>query len=133
MLIGSLIQNQNNLYDADQNGYKQMVANLLGNFFEWPNITYFSNALKSLLHQYISNVQTSLSTHSESRLKKCFKMRVYEMNHLILRQNVPNPVLFDANDIKNAINYTCNRRDSTRGNVEALQRLGVLLDGLRDV
>lgn len=131
---GVLTQNQNHICYADQNrGFKQIVTNVLGNFFEWPNNNYFSNAFRYLFEQYTDNVKTNLKTHCERRLKKFFKMRVYELNDNILRRNPPNPVLFDGNDIKNAVNYTYNARDSTRGDVGAQQRLGVLLAELRTV
>lgn len=132
---GVLIQNQNNIRYAGQiHGFKQIVANVLGNLFVWPSNRLFSNAFTYLFEQYITNVKNNLKTHCESRLRKFFRMRVFELNHLILQRNQPNgQVLFGAIDVKNAINYTYNGRDTTRGDVGAQQRLGVLLDELRDV
>lgn len=47
-----------------------------------------------------------VGTHCEHRLKKFFGMCVFELNDNIIRQNIQNAILFDNNDVKNAVNYT---------------------------
>lgn len=60
-------------------------------------------------------------------------MRIFQINEFILEHDVPNPVLFDGDDIKHAMKYTCKRVDSTGGDVDRQRKLGVLLGDLRDI
>lgn len=79
------------------------------NFFKWPSNTAFGKALKYLYKQYADNVQINFGTHCETWLKKFFKMCMYDSNDYIFRQNIPNAILFNGNDIKNAMNYAYDR------------------------
>lgn len=60
-------------------------------------------------------------------------MHCYELNDIILRRNEADPVLFDNNDVDNAINYTYKWLDKTDGDAEAQTKLQMLLDKLRAV
>lgn len=68
-----------------------------------------------------------MNTHWKARLKTFFKTRVNELKDTILQRNLPHPILFDYDDIKNAINYTYEWVDSTRRNALAQEKLEVLL------
>lgn len=46
----------------------------------WPTSDAFGNAFTYLWEQYGDNVKTNLITHCETRLKRFFRMRVFEMN-----------------------------------------------------
>ncbi|XP_055295689.1 uncharacterized protein LOC129565154 [Sitodiplosis mosellana] len=108
-------------------GFRQIVIKILGEWFPWPTNRFFGNTFKYLYEQYATNVKTNLKTHCEKRLRKFFKMRCYELNHMCLCGDLELDELFDGDDIKNAINYTYNRRDSTRGNANAIRKLEILL------
>ncbi|XP_055307831.1 uncharacterized protein LOC129571964 isoform X2 [Sitodiplosis mosellana] len=86
-------------------GFRQMVINILGEWFPWPTNRFFGNTFKYLYEQYAKNVQINLKTHCEQRLRKFFKMRCYELNHMCLCGDLELDELFDGDDIKNAINY----------------------------
>ncbi|XP_055323050.1 uncharacterized protein LOC129578450 isoform X1 [Sitodiplosis mosellana] len=108
-------------------GFRQMVINILGEWFPWQTNRFFGNTFKYLYEQYATNVKNNLKTHCEQRLRKFFKMRCYELNHMCLCGDLELDELFDGDDIKNAISYTYNRRDSTRGNANAIRKLEILL------
>lgn len=108
------------------------------NFITWPINGGFGNAFTYLWEQYRDNVRTNLKTHCERRLRKFFKMRVFELNDDATKYNYFNDLFghedakpyYDDIDIRNAIDYTYNRKDST-DSVERQLRLGELLDELR--
>lgn len=128
-----LKQNQNNIWFFEFDDFKQSVLRVLGHDFEWPSNNHFSNSFTYLYEQYTDNVKTNLRTHCEARLKFFFKMRCYELNDIILRRNEADPVLFDNNDVNNAIKYTYKWLDRTGGDAEAQTKLQMLLDELRAV
>lgn len=105
----------------------------------WPNSEALGNSFKYLWEQYRDNLKTNLTTHCEKRLKRFFKMRVFELNDFATTFNYFNNLFgtndampyYDNIDINNAINYTYNRRDTTNGDTEREWRLGELLDELR--
>lgn len=105
----------------------------------WPGSEALANSFKYLWEQYRDNVKTNLTTHCEKRLKKFFKMRVFELNDFANSFNYFNNLFgtnqampyYDNVDIINAVNYTYKRRDTTNGDVERQLRLGELLDELR--
>lgn len=119
--------------------FRQMVENLIQ--FEWPSSSGFGNAFKYLWEQYLDNVKTNLKTHCESRLRKFFRMRVFELNDYANNFNYFNDIFgeadalpyYDEIDVKNAVNYTYSRKDTTRGDLQRQLRLGELLDELRFV
>lgn len=98
----------------------------------WPNNEHFGNSFRYLFEQYTKNVQTNLRTHCEKRLKKYFRIVVHELNNAILQANgyVGNHVYSEA-DVINALKYAHYRKDSTGGNADAQNRVGVILDQLR--
>lgn len=110
--------------------FRQWVESTTSALFRWPSNRAFGNIIKYLRNQYFDNVWTNIKTHCERRLKTFFKMVVYELNYGLLR-NDANAALFDHIDIRNAVNYTYKRQDTTDGDVERQRRLGVLLDELR--
>lgn len=124
-----LAQNQgdNDLMSPE---FRDWVNEAVSEGFEWPRNTAFGNAFKYLREQYVDNVITNIRTHCESRLKKFFKMCVYELNDSILRRNIPFATLFDHIDIRNAMNYTYNGRN-TCADIGAQRRLEILLDELK--
>lgn len=126
---GVLVQNKNNTAFMPV-AFRQMVEGVLGVLFEWPNNKAFGNCFKYLWQQYATNVQTNLKTHCEKRLRQFFKMRAYELNQLILRGELMNQPLFDDRDIVNAVNYTFKRKNTTQGDAQRSQKLGVLLEEL---
>lgn len=107
-------------------------------YIDWPTSGGFGNAFKYLWEQYRDNVRTNLKTHCERRLRKFFKMRVFELNDDATKFNYFNDRFgqedampyYDDIDIRNAINYAYNRRDTTDSAERGL-RLGELLDELR--
>lgn len=125
-------QDNNELMSAR---FRQMVEQCNIN---WPESGGFGNAFKYLWEQYRDNVRTNLKTHCERRLRKYFKMRVFELNDEATTFNYFNDLFgqedakpyYDDIDIRNAINYAYNRRDTT-DSPEREQRLGELLDELR--
>lgn len=86
--------------------------------------------MKYLREQYIDNVKTNIKTHCESRLRKFFRMCVYELNDEIRRQNVPNATLYTEQDVKNAVKFTYKQRRTINGDAGTEQRLRTLLDEL---
>lgn len=110
--------------------FLQFVIDSVSAQFHWPTNTAMGNAFNYLYEQYIDNVKTNLRTHCERRLRLFFKMRVYEHNDFVMfHQNNPNSFMLGEDDVKNAINYTIKRRDTTRNANERIQ-LQVLLDAL---
>lgn len=116
--------------------FRQLAANII---HEWPSNSGFGNAFIYLWEQYLDNVKTNLTTHCERRLKKFFRMRMFELNDNANIFNYFNDIFgqadampyYDETDVRNAINYTYNRRDTTNGDGDRQQRLGELLDELR--
>lgn len=129
---GVLVQNKNNNHLMPA-AFRQMVENIYGVLFEWPNNKLFGNAFKYLRKQYLTNVKTNLNTHCESRLKKFFRMRAYEHNDMILRGLSDNQVMFVGSDITNAVKFAYHRKDGTNGNAIALHKRNVLLEELYGV
>lgn len=86
--------------------------------------------MKHLREQYIDNVKTNIKTHCESRLRKFFRMCVYELNDEIRRQNVPNATLYTEQDVENAVKFTYKQRRTINGDAGTEQRLRTLLDEL---
>lgn len=125
---------QQNVYKSSlmPDRFFNWVTASVSDIFVWPSNRSFSNALKYLREQYRDNVKTNIRTHCKARLTKFFRMCVYELNDHILRQNQNTPLFSDV-DIRNAINYTYNRTDTTGGDLDAQRRLGVLLDELRSM
>lgn len=105
----------------------------------WPSNSAMGNAFTYLWEQYGDNVKTNLTTHCKTRLRKFFKMKVFELNDDATKFNYFNDLFGDENampyydneDVKNAINYTYCHRDTTNGDEERQLRLGELLDELR--
>lgn len=105
----------------------------------WPTSNGFGNAFTYLWEQYCDNVKTNLTTHCESRLRKFFRMRVFELNDMATNFNYFNDLFghgdalpyYDEVDVKNAVNYAYHRRDTTGDDAERELRLGELLDELR--
>lgn len=110
--------------------FREMVENMCGMLFEWPNTHLFGNSFKYLYEQYTTNVQTNLNTHCENRLKKFFRMRAYEFNYTILRDAANNSVLFNGSDISNAVKFAYHRKDHTRGDPNAVHKMRMLLEEL---
>lgn len=118
--------------------FRRMADNMIR---EWPSNDSFGNAFTYLWEQYYDNVKTNLKTHCERRLRKFFKMRVFELNDYATNYNYFNDIFgqvdalpyYDDIDVRNAINYTYNRRDSTNGDANRQLRLGELLDELRQM
>ncbi|XP_031636640.1 uncharacterized protein LOC116349379 [Contarinia nasturtii] len=106
---------------------------------DWPTNGGFGNSFKYLYEQYEDNVRTNLKTHCESRLRKFFKLKTFQLNDNAIRYNYfnnlygsPNELpYYDETDIKNAVNYAYHRKDNTSDDVERQLRLGELLDELR--
>lgn len=111
--------------------FRDLVHDTVSEDFQWPSNAAFGNALKYLGEQYIDNVKTNIRTHCKARLGMFFKMSVYALNDSIIQD--PNAAnLFSNDDVKNAINFTYNHRDTTGGDANKQQRLDVLLDELID-
>lgn len=85
------------------------------------------------------NNKTNLKTHCKSWSGKYFKLKLFELNDNAIRYNYfnnlydqPNAMpYFDDVDIKNSVNYSYQRRDTTNGDVKRQLRLSDLLDALR--
>lgn len=92
---------------------------------DWPNHGYFGNLIKYFPQEYARNVITNLTTHQKKRLTQFLRLRVYH-------ENSANPgVHFDENDVKNAVSWAIKRYDSTRGNVDRLNKRNHLLSIVR--
>lgn len=108
---------------------------------EWPTNTGMGNTFIYLWEQYWDNVQTNLKTHCKTRLRKFFKALVFELNDEATKFNYFNDLFghvdarpyYDNDDVKNAVNYAYDRKDTTNGDAERKLRLGELLDELRDI
>lgn len=109
--------------------FLRWVQEAVSERFQWPSSSRFNNAFKYLYEQYTDNVKTNLRTHCKKRLKKFFTFRAYTLNYL--QQQNPNPMIFDEDDIKNAVNYTYNNHDSTNNDVGRRAKLDIFLDELR--
>ena len=109
--------------------FRQWVVQFVSAAFQWPTNNRLGNAFNYLHEQYIDNVKTNIRTHYKKRLKLYFTMRAYTMN--IIRRENQNAILFDDDDIKNAINHTANGYDSTNGDVNRIIMLDILLEDLR--
>lgn len=112
--------------------FRVLVEDVLGLLFRWPDNEYFGNYFKYLWQQYATNVRTNLRTHCEKRLKQFFKMRAYELNHMILSEQLIH-LLFDDRDVVNAVNYSFKRKNTTQGDADRLQKLRSLLEKLHHV
>lgn len=115
--------------------FRQWVETCTSPGFQWPHTNAMGNAFKFLRQQYRDNVTTNLRTHCQNRLKLFFRLCVYEWNYVMKFQqndaNIPDWFHFSQRDVTNAINYTYNRRDTTR-DADERERLGVLLNDLRE-
>lgn len=103
-------------------------AENLNDGFAWPTSSRLSNAFKYLCNQYIDNVKTNLRTHAKNRLTMFFKFRAYTINTIRMQQG--NQILYDNNDIKNAVNYSYNRHDSCRDQNQR-DKMEILMEDLR--
>lgn len=115
--------------------FRDFVVNSVSAAFRWPSTDRMGHVFTYLWEQYACNVKTNLTTHCKNRLTKFFRMRAYELNDMLTNDPLHRyaNVLdrpFNEYDVKNAVNYTYHRRDSTRDDGER-QRLGILLDELR--
>lgn len=124
-----LTQNQND-NSIMPTRFRQWVVDSVSELFQWPSNRAFGNAFKYLRDQYLDNVKTNIRTHCKKRLTLFFKMCVYELNDNI-RQRNHIEMMFNAQDVTNAVKYTYDHRDITGNDIGAQQRLGVLLDELR--
>lgn len=130
---GVLNKNQNKEKFRDLTDFMRLVTNTLGALFQWPSNSRFHNAFEHLYNLYTTNVTNNLNTHCERRLKKFFKMRMFELNNMLLQVNPNADNLITKADVNNAVNYTYRLRDSTAGDIGAQQRLRWLLDELREM
>lgn len=129
---GVLTQNTGN-HDFMPVAFRQIVENVLGVHFEWPNNKRIGNAFKYLWEQYCTNVVNNLNTHCESRLRKFFKMKAYELNNMMQNEPDEQPVWYNGNDITNAVKWAYHRKDHTRGDQLAVQKRNELLNQLYGV
>lgn len=112
---------------------------MAGELVRWPSNAGFGNAMKYVWEQNRDNVKTNITTHAEKRLCMYFKMCVFEFNDHATRFNYFNDLFghhdalpyFDDIDIRNAVDYTYHRKDSTGDDVDRQMRLSDLLDELR--
>lgn len=126
-----LIQNKDNDFLMPP-AFRTIVTSIFPRF-EWPSNAYFGNGFKYLFELYTTNIKNNLNVHAESRLKKFFKMRAYELNDMILRGIGNNQIMFDGSDITNAVKFAYHRKDHTRGNAIAYDKMRLLLEELYDV
>lgn len=112
--------------------FRVIAQNILGAAFQWPVLNRFGNSFKWLYKQYITNVKNNLNTHCESRLKKFFKMRVYELNAMI-RNGMLDMPWFNGSDVTNAVKWAYHRKDHTRDDAIAKHKMEILLEQLYDV
>lgn len=112
--------------------FRRIVENILGAAFRWPDTYRLGNAFKYLWEQYATNTQNNLNTHCESRLKKFFKVRAYELNEMIRRDNLEMP-WFTGSDVTNAVKFAYHRKNHARDNPMAEQKMQILLQQLYDV
>lgn len=100
----------------------------LNDGFVWPTSNRPSNAFKYLRKQYIDNVKTNLRTHAKERLKNFYTFRAYTINTIRLQNG--NPILYDNDDIKNAVNFSYNGHNNCRDLNQRI-KLEILMDDSR--
>lgn len=108
--------------------FRQMVEGICA-AFEWPKNKLFGNAFKYMWEQFADNVKTNLNTHCESRLKKFFRMRAYELNDMIRRGMLIDQPWFDSSDVSNAVKFAYHRKFHAQTD-ESIQKMAFLLEQL---
>lgn len=97
--------------------FRQLVNELYGINFIWPNNALFGNGLYDLAKTYTINVKNNVFVHRKKRLREYLRMHIYKMN-----QCNPIVALYDDTDINNVISlaiYGCDNIASNDINAPA--------------